>query len=310
MAKLNKKDRKLKKQQKLAQKRIEKSQKVTSPNRLDKRKNNHSFIVAEQTRKATINHEKQIKQNKARKKAKEKYQKSLDLLEYKRESLKALGFEERLLTTTNLRKVKKADIDSYKWGKDEALSREKYPFIYPTIEFDFNKVYSFGKQGLYLAWLDYFGEHTLDEICKPFKKYENETLITFLDGIVHQAQTYNKDAPNNGAGTSSGRAGGLNSGFYSDNVAKIMYESDNRGIDKFLDSHEKKRLHTGSNKYYQLAVGGGEYTIKTISGRQLLILLNGIFYNITEQDRMSEYITLYNGITSRIPDFKMILPEP
>lgn len=300
--------RKKRKQQRQKQLNIVSQKKVVSGKQLQNISNLEleklaNQIIAERTRETNKRHQK-------REKAKEKYQKSVDLLEYKKQSLIALGFDENLLKTTYLRKVKKSDIEAFKHGNEYALGIEKYPFLYPSHGFNFDRVYSFGKQGLYLAWVDFSGEQTFEEICQPFRKYSNETLITYLEGIINQRETYDKNAPNNGAGTSSGRAGGLKKGFHSEKVASRMMEIDNEHIDKFLESHEKKRLHTGTNKYYQVAVGGGEHTIKEVNGRQLLILLNAVFYNITELNRASEYSDLYDLITKRVPDFKMILPVP
>lgn len=270
----------------------------------------YNSIVTEQKKQNSIRLEKLKKEEEKRLKSKLKYEKSLELLEYKKQSLIALGFDEKFLKTSYLRKIKRSDIDAYKSGDESALSVEKYPFLYDSFGFDFNREYSFGDKGLYLAWLDYFGEHSLEELINRFKNLSNETLIQILDGIIHQTPTYDKSAPNRGAGTSSGRAGGVNTGFYTDATAKMMFDSDNRNIAKGIENEKKKRVHTGSNKLYQLATSDGSYTIKKISGRQLLILLNAIFYNITEDTRFSTYSTLYKGITSRIPDFKKILPKP
>ena len=252
-----------------------------------------------------------IKEQQKRDKSKQKYDKAKDLLDYKRESLRALGFDEKFLKTSYLRKVKKADIDAFKNGDESALSIENYPFLYDSYGFDFDKVYHFGNEGLYIAWLDYTGESTIEEVMHRFVTLSNETLIQILDGIVHQKETYDKNAPNNGAGTSSGRAGGVNTGFFKDNTAKLMFDSDNAGIKKAYEHEDKKRIHTATNKYYQtITGGGGDYTIKAISGRKLLIVLNAVFYNITEDTRLSTYKTMYNGIIKRVPQFKNILPEP
>jgi hypothetical protein len=262
----------------------------------------YNYIVAEEEKRV-------IKERKKR----EKYQASLDLLHYKRESLKALGFDEKFLKTSYLRKVKKEDIDGYKLGNEYLLSIEKYPFLYDSHNFDYDTEFSIvdteGK-GLYIAWVDYSGEHTLDDIISLFSGRTNEELIRFLDGIVHAPCTYDKDAPNRGSGTSSGKAGGVQLGFFTNKSAKSMYDVDNMRIDTFFESHLKKRLHTGTNKHYQLAVSGDNFIITQISGRQLLILLNAIFYNITEDARLTQYEKLYSGLTQRQALFKKILPEP
>lgn len=267
-------------------------------------------IVSERRIQANIIEQKRANEAKEAAKKKAKYEAAKDLEFRKRESLKALGFDEKFLKTTYLRKIKISDIEEYKKGNEYALGIEKYPFLYEGYGFDFDKVYSFGTKGLYIAWLDYFGEETLENLMLRFNRYSNETLIQFLEGIVRTKPTYDKNAPNKGAGTSSGRAGGVNTGFYSEEAAKIMYDSDNRRIDSFYQNENKKRAHTITNKYYQLATTGDNFTIKEINGRQLLVLLNAIFYNITEDDRHSIYETLYSGIVKRVEPFKRILPEP
>ena len=311
MAKLSKKERQKKKSIQIAEKRQNKQSKQTNLSSVRKTKNKNKYSITKRETLANINHENQIKANEKRKKAKQKYYKAKQQLDYKKRSLEALGFDKKFLTTTNLRKVKMVDLEAYKAGDNYKLSVENYPFLYPSYGFDFDKIYSFGDKGLYLAWLDFSGEFSVEDLIARFTTLSNETLIEILDGIVHQAPTYNKNAPNGGAGTSSGRAGSVNVGFHTDSTAKMMFDSDNRSIQKSLENEQKKRLHTGINKYYQTISGGdGNYTITEISGRKLLIVLNAIFYNITEDTRLNTYQTLYKGITSKVPDFKQILPKP
>ena len=223
-------------------------------------------------------------------------------LDWKRNSLEALGFNPKYAT-----RVKYDDIEAYKRGEDYRLSIEKYPFLYDSNGFDFEKVYHFPNgKGLYIAWLDYSGESTIEELMHHFSKFSNETLIEFLQGILETPKQHNTSDKNSG---SSGRAGTFRSMITTDNVAEKMLKSDNDALKKSFSNTKKRRYHTGVNRYYQNITENGKPTIKSITGRELLIILNAIMYNVTEDSR-DMYTGIYKSITNQIPDFKLILPKP
>ena len=268
-----------------------------------------SFADLQRQNNAIIQREKKRAQEEKRRQ--EKYRKAQELLDYKRESLRALGFDEKFLKTSYLRKIKKSDIEAYKKGNEYALSVESYPFLYDSYGLDYNKIYTFpdGK-GLYIAWQDYTGESTFEEILVRFNGLSNETLINILEGIVRQPPTYNKKAPNHGAGTSSGRAGTVRHAVCTNHVAKQMFKADNSKIGKAKKNEKKKRVHTGATGYFQTLTDGDNYIIRELTARECLVILNAVMYNITEESRVTYYNGLYTNITKYIPDFKKILPKP
>lgn len=256
-------------------------------------------------------------------KARRKVEKANDLLNWKRNVLKSLGFEDEFLKTTYLRKVKVSDIKSYRaavngFEKDEtgklaninALSGEKYPFLYDTYRFNFNKIYKFpAGKGLALRFLDYTGESSVDDLMRTFHNMSNETLMAILEGIVRQPKTYNKKAPNRGAGTSSGRAGTFLSSVTDEKTAQTMLNIDNDKIARSRANEKKKRFHTGINSYWQTFGENGKPIITSMSGHECLVILNAVMYNVTEDSR-DMYNGLYKNITKYIPEFKKILPKP
>lgn len=251
----------------------------------------YSYIVTKEHRE---NQRKQRYKKQAESRAKK--------LDWKRNSLDAIGFNPKYAS-----RIKYEDIEAYKRGNESALSREKYPFLYSSFHFNFDKVYNFPNgRGLYIAWLDYSGEHTIEELMNQFNRFSSETLITFLEGILNTPKQHN---PKDKSSGSSGRAGTFRSMVTTDNVAERMLSSDNEKLKKAFENEDKKRYHTGINRYYQNITENGNPTIKSITGRELLIILNAIFYNVTEDTR-DMYKGIYKSITNSIPDFKAILPKP
>ena len=233
--------------------------------------------------------------------SKKKYQKAVELQTWKFYELEKLGIPTEKLKTSYLRKVKKSDIEK---GN---ITRENYPFLFDSNNFDFDRVYHFPNgKGLYIAWLDYSGESTIEELMLRFSKFSNETLIEFLQGILDTPKQHNPSKKDSG---SSGRAGTFRSMITTDNVAEKMLKADNSKLQKSFSNTKKRRYHTGVNRYYQNITENGNPTIKSITGRELLIILNAIMYNITEDSR-DMYTGIYKSITNQIPDFKLILPKP
>ena len=218
----------------------------------------------------------------------------------KQDKLLFLGIEPEFLSTTNLRKVKISDIEN---GN---ISKSNYPFLFEKTansHFNFDKRYYFPNgKGWYLAWLDYSGESTLEESLYRFMKFSNNTLIDMLKAILKQPPTYSKDKDMG----SSGRAGDFRS-FVTDNEnATFMKNSDNSKID---ENRAKKRYHTGINRYWQTVGSDGKNIITSVTGRECLILLNAIFYNVIEDVRVN-YQSVYDELVYYIKEFKKFLPKP
>lgn len=242
------------------------------------------------------------KKDEARKKKKDSAER---LFKKKYWGLQNLGIDPSLCTRYRLKKVKLKDIES---GN---ISRENYPFLFSSYEFDFDKVYHYPEGiGLALRFRDYTEENGVNELMMTYDSLENETLITILEGIVNQPKTYNKNAPNNGVGTSSGRAGTMRSSVTDEKTAQKMIDSDNDKVKKGLENEKRKRVHTGYRKLWQSFTQNGSPIISSMTGHECLVMLNSVMYNITEDDRYTYYNGLYKNIVNFIPDFKVILPKP
>ena len=229
-----------------------------------------------------------------------KKQSAKTLHKKKQDMLLALGIKPEFLSTTNLRKVKISDIEK---GN---ISATNYPFLFgkrTNSHFNFDKRYYFPNgKGWYLAWLDYSGEYTLEEFIYRFMKFSNNTLIDMLRAILSQNPTYSKES----GGTSSGKAGDFHSFVTTEENAIFMKETDNNKID---ENRQKKRYHTGINRYWQTVSDNGKNIITSLTGRECLILLNAIFYNVTEDVR-TNYKSVYDELIYYMPDFRKILPSP
>lgn len=270
--------------------------------------------------KRIITQEREEQQRKQRKR--EKYNNAQKLQDWKKKTLLSLGFEESQLKTTYLRKVKKTDIEKYQAQvlksmesgqevKDSnPLSRERYPFLYTEYNFDYDKVYYVPNgKGFYFAWLDYFGENTIEDLLFQFMGLDITTLIEHLDAIVHTPPSARKEKGKWVTGSSSGRAGSFRQMVCDESTAKMMFNEDNKNIRTRIYNEKKHRYHTGNNREYQLLTSGHGYTIKETTGREILIILNAIFYNVTEGTR-ELYSTTYSNIIRNIPEFKIFLPKP
>lgn len=290
MAKLSKKQRQ---QQKQKQVRKLKSQGYSA-------KQIQSLSNAELNKQYNRIREQERVELKRKEKVRKKRESAKRLQTWKYYELERQGVDTRFLTSTNLRKVKKKDIEK---GN---VSRETYVFLYEK-GFDFNKRYTFPKgRGLYIAWLDYSGEQTIAELMQKFNRFSNETLIEFLRSILNTPKQYSPSVKDSG---SSGRAGNFRMAVTNDKIAVKMLSADNNAIKKSLENRKKKRTHTGVNTFYQCITEDGNPTIKSITGRELLIIANAIFYNITE-DARDKYGTFYKNIVNNIPAFAEILPVP
>lgn len=285
-------------------KKLQRKQEQTNVNQKVKRKKVRSYTQSSKKRSYESALKSEENRKKANQKLSQKYKNQVTLTSWKFHELDSQGIKLKYLTTTNLRKVKKKDI------VNNNINREKYPFLFDKNVFDFNKVYYFpdGK-GLHIRFLDYSGENTIDELLQKFNNYSNESLIEFLTSIIIQSKTYNKKAENNGRGTSSGRAGTFRSSISTEKTAKMMTDIDNKKLQKSFENQSKKRYHTGTNKYWQTLSQDGGHIIKNMTGRECLVILNAIFYNVTEDSR-DMYKGVYNNITRFIPEFKEILPIP
>lgn len=293
MAKLSRKQRqkqKQKQQNKLLKTGLKPSQIQQLSNKEIEQK--YTSIVTEERKQ---NQRKQTRRKQVETRAKK--------LDFKRNSLEALGFDRKYAT-----RVKHEDIEAYKRGDKNALSRDKYPFLYFG-KFDFNTVYSFkNNQRLYVAFRDYQGELDFSEILARYSKYSNGELVDFLESIVNTPPTYKKGV----TGSSSGRAGDYKFMLAPQEIIKAFnndtYNETRRNKYK---KKNKRRMHSQGEKVgFQVLKNGRLNSHDEVTPRNLLIVANALMYNITEQERGNFYSRFYTDITRHIPDMKEILPKP
>lgn len=256
---------------------------------------------------------------------KKKYEKAKDLLDWKRESLRALGFEETQLKTSYLRKIKKDDIESYKRGNYDALSIDKYPFLYVSKSFDFDRVYPIPDgMKLHFAFRALNGETDISDEINRFKNESIQSLLASLETIKNMplTGTKNKKGSKGSNVNSSGKAGeGRIEMFGQGSLQEIynQYRNDDRRSNTFAKKLSKRALekgigfqHSGIDYHWQVISqidGQGNAKAYTeISARKLLIIANAIMWNIREDTRQSFYNEWKYASIRIIPELKNILP--
>lgn len=258
----------------------------------------------------------QKEKEKKRQKNKQKYQRQLQDTGWKFQELVAKGFDTSVLTTTNLRKVKKKDI------KEGKINKKNYPFLYPELKVtrdklkaDFNKVYTFPDgYGLYIAYKDFTGENDFEEMLARYNRYSNKDLLLRLNGLIHQPETFNKKLHRK----TKGKQGG-SSGTAGDYQMLIGRESTIKQFDNTVMAEEyesiffpqRRRQHTGTNaKWQKLSNSDGSVCIRSFTLHKLLALTVCVMDNITEDVRSSFYRRMYSDTTYYFPELADVLPRP
>lgn len=244
---------------------------------------------------------------------KKKYEKQKADTGWKFQELLTMGFPHEVLTTTNLRKVKKKDI------KDGKINKKNYPFLYPNLKpdkkllkFDFNKVYKFPDgHGLYIAFRDFMGEKDLYTLLARYSRLSNKDLLQKLRGLIEQEETYNKEEYKKSKGrrgTSSGSAGDYQ--MVIADIDTIESFDDTVMSEDYASIFFPKRQHTNSNaKWQKLTDKDGNIYITEFTTHKLLGLTVAIMDNITEDIRSSFYTRMYSDITYYFPELAEVLPR-
>ena len=259
--------------------------------------------------------EQQAKEKK-RQKHKAQYQKQLKDTGWKFQELVAKGFSPDVLTTTNLRKVKKKDI------KEGNINKKNYPFLYPELkvtkqqlQFDFNKKFKFPEgKGMYIAYCDFTGEKNFGALLNSYNRKSNKELLLKLNGLIQQPETYNKNLHRK----TKGKEGG-SSGYAGDyqmligDISKIKRFDDKVMGDEYASIFfpQRKRQHTGQyNKWQKLIDKDGNIYISEFTTHKILALTVAIMDNITEDLRGPFYKRMYSDITYYFPELKEVFPNP
>lgn len=199
-----------------------------------------------------------------------------------------------------------------------SVSREKYPWLYISKSFDFDKIYTFRNNNrMFVAFRDYQGELDIEDALKMFSKYNNGALIDFLEHIVNTPPSYQRGV----SGSSSGKAGSYRFMVAPQEVIETFNKDtynasrkDKRRLSNQSKGKEnrkrKRQQYKGDKVGFQVLKDGKRVSYDKVTPRKLLIVANAIMHNITEKDRADFYRRFYDDITRNIPDMLEILPKP
>lgn len=211
-------------------------------------------------------------------------------------------------------------IDSIKLSdiENNTVSRKKYPWLYKSSSFDFDKEYTFKNDyRMFVAFRDYQGELDIEKELHTLDKYSSDELLDFLQNIVNTPSTYQKGV----SGSSSGKAGSYRFMVAPQKVIETFNKdtyNESRKDKRFLKNQEKGKLkrkkkrqqYKGEKVGFQVLKDGKRVSYDRVTPRNLLIVANAIMHNVTEKDRADFYRRFYDDITKNIPDMIEILPKP
>ena len=275
----NKRQRK-KQQKKVLQQRV--AQDYTGKKRIS----NLSIAELEQESKRQADYRRAKKLQKER-----EYKRSL--YERKYNALKKKNIDVSKLTKKQIMSLKVKDI------QNDNITKYNYPQFYGLHMIDFNKVYSLGANKMYLAFRDFTGETSLEEIISEFSNMSDADLLANLEYLVN--------LPTRGGGRkgSNGVAGD-----YKFIIAPQAVIEDFQRDTYNKNRRKKTRLHKGQYKGYQVLKHGRYSGFKNVTPHNMLVLANAIMSHVTEQDRLNFYQRFYIDMGKYIPEFAEILPTP
>lgn len=222
------------------------------------------------------------------------------------------ALERGVFSDKKIDSIKQIDI------QNGSVNREKYPWLYVSKSFDFNRIYTFKKNNrMFVAFRDYQGELDIADALNDFSRYNDGALIDFLEHIVNTPASYQKGV----AGSSSGRAGSYRFMVAPQEVIETFNKdtyNESRKDKRHLKNQDKGKLkrkkkrqqYKGDKVGFQVLKDGQRVSFDKVTPRNLLIMANAIMHNVTEKDRVDFYRRFYDDITKNIPDMIEILPKP
>lgn len=209
--------------------------------------------------------------------------------------LKEKGFDTSSLTKKQVEHIHLKDIESNK------IKLKDYPYL-----FDFNKVKKLPpNRHLYITYMDYSGERSFEEILRDYENMSDKRLLELLNHIVNMPKTFSRFF-NTG---SSGSAGESKFYFGDKDVIKD-FDRDVKQEDARWKNHPKRKRHTGAYKGHQtLTDEYGNIDIGEVTGHGLLVIMNAIMHNVTEEERDTFYRDITNFLRRSFVDFYRLLPK-
>ena len=258
-----------------------------------------------------------------------KYQEQLKLTSKKYFALLELGIEPQFLTTQNLRKVKVKDFPkgelNKKGTKQGNINKITYPFLFEdnkvTKEVK-KKVKNIGEKvyklpegiGLYFAYMDISGEQDFEQLLKRYNRKSTIDLIEKIKGLLNTLPQFDKELYKKSKGTegtSSGKCGAANFHLTDINTIKRLDNYDKRESSRMRNNPQRKRVHTGQNRYWQtLTDDNGNIYFTEFTLHKLLVVVTAIMDNIFEVDRFDFYDDVYTQVTSYFEELADVLPSP
>ena len=258
-----------------------------------------------------------------------KYQEQLKLTSKKYFALLELGIETKFLTTQNLRKVKVKDFPkgeiNKKGTKKGNINKINYPFLFEenkvskTVK---KKVKNIGEKvyklpegiGIYFAYMDISGEQDFEQLLTRYNRKSTNELIEKVKGLLNTLPQFDKELYKKSKGTegtSSGKCGVANFHLTDINTIKTIDDYDKRESSRMSNAPQRKRVHTGQNRYWQtLTDDNGNIYFTEFTLHKLLVVVTAIMDNIFEVDRFDFYDDVYTQVTSYFEELADVLPSP
>ena len=258
-----------------------------------------------------------------------KYQDQLKLTSKKYFALLELGIDTKFLTTQNLRKVKVKDFPkgelNKKGTKQGNINKITYPFLFEDNKVSKEvkkKVKNIGEKvyklpegiGLYFAFMDISGEQDFEQLLKRYNRKSTNDLIEKIKGLLNTLPQFDKELykkSKGSEGNSSGKCGVANFHLAPIDTIKSIDDYDKRESSRMRNNPQRKRVHTGQNRYWQTRTDdNGNLYFTEFTLHKLLVVITAIMDNIFEVDRFDFYDDVYTQVTSYFEELADVLPSP
>ena len=300
--------------------------KINQQQTLKRKKNIKS--VSRETSKTKSNVSRETSKYKSKSKS-SKYQDQLKLTSKKYFALLELGIDPKFLTTQNLRKVKVKDFPNdevnKKGTKQGNINKITYPFLFEDNKVSKEvkkKVKNIGEKvyklpegiGLYFTYMDISGEQDFEELLKRYNRKSTNELLEKIKGLLNTLPQFDKELykkSKGSEGTSSGKCGVANFHLAPIDTIKSIDDYDKRESSRMRNNPQRKRVHTGQNRYWQtLTDDNGNIYFTEFTLHKLLVVITAIMDNIFEVDRFDFYDDVYTQVTSYFEELADVLPSP
>ncbi len=302
------------------------AKKLQQQQTLKRKKNLKS--VSRETLKTKSNVSRETSKYKSKSKS-SKYQDQLKLTSKKYFALLELGIDTKFLTTQNLRKVKVKDFPqgelNKKGTKQGNINKITYPFLFEEnkvskevkkkVKNIAEKVYKLPEGiGLYFAYMDISGEQDFEQLLARYNRKSTNDLIEKIKGLLNTLPQFDKELYKKSKGTegtSSGKCGVANFHLAPIDTIKSIDDYDKRESSRMRNAPERKRVHSGNNRYWQtLTDDNGNIYFTEFTLHKLLVVVTAIMDNIFEVDRFDFYDDVYTQVTSYFEELADVLPSP